>query len=116
MKKIFLILIITTASFNIFAKDFLSRSNKTVILNKLNQRCLDTLCEGLYKYTFYQINCNQGSGDCSLMFKYYSYRDKNNIKKSTCALSNLYETKDLINSSRELNQDFYYQWSTSCYI
>lgn len=116
MKKIFLILIITSASFDVFAKEFLSRSNKIVILNKLNQRCLDTLCEGLYKYTFNKINCNQKSGYCSLQFKYYSYRNKNKIKKSTCELSNLYETKDLLNNFSELNQDFYYQWSTSCYI
>lgn len=115
MKNLLIILTIVFVNSNLYAKEFLSASQKQIVLDKINLLCLDTTCEGSRWYDFHKIQCNEAQASCTLKFTYWPKRGKKNIKYSICTLTNISKFKDIINpSSQRLHDSIAIQYGERC--
>lgn len=99
---------------SVFALDFLSESQKEVVLREIDNICGDTWCEGDFNFSFDKISCDSDSKSCVLemkLFDGYSEEDESTVYyNGACTIEGPSDYSDIIEKNGDwdsLKMEFY---------
>jgi hypothetical protein len=90
-----------------FGEDFLTKPQKTYLLEKVQDECEMNWCLDEKMFLFEQIKCSKQTSACKLYFTYYNQNDENHEEHDYCKFYNKKNYFDFVDNRGSLLDDFY---------
>jgi hypothetical protein len=100
-----------------FAKDFLKKEQKTIVLKEIDMICADTWCSGDYNFQFKSIQCDDTKAICQINYEMYIWEQEAAKLSLNCQIRPLKKFSDLVVKQGEhyYLQDKFYDKLTDCF-
>ena len=100
-----------------FAKDFLKKAQKDIVLKEIDMICGDTWCTGDYNFKFKSIQCDDTKAVCQINYEMYVWEQEDAKLSLNCPIRPLKRFSDLVKKTGESHSlnDSFYDKLTTCF-